>query len=275
MAVDWVTIVVAVLVVGAVLLILGLRGNSAPAPGPASPGILIDGSAVPQEILDEINAGLAEHYPETAQVAHTDWELADLLAQKLPAWPWAAFVSVLVLRRNAVRDRLRDNSLGFAVATGESARTDRDVARFVIDRISDMSAQLSQLDEVINSRAFRTVLGAVGREDSTDEGDIVHTARRLMDIHDEILRIVERCRGVSVPNHHAELVRDCARYISIPLESFEAFIDDFSARVRQVPESLYFSQGDMKADPVILDIDVDNDPLRDRVFQQLRRITRS
>ena len=48
----------------------------------------------------------AAAYPRTAAVACTPENLAALLAEKLPCWRWAAFVSVLVQRRAELESRL-------------------------------------------------------------------------------------------------------------------------------------------------------------------------
>jgi hypothetical protein len=59
--------------------------------------------------------------PRTAAVACTPADLATLLADKLPCWRWAAFVSVLVQRRAELESRLYDNQLGYAAPSGERA----------------------------------------------------------------------------------------------------------------------------------------------------------
>jgi hypothetical protein len=48
----------------------------------------------------------ATAYPQTAVIASTPEDLAALLAEKLPCWRWAAFVSVLVQRRAELESRL-------------------------------------------------------------------------------------------------------------------------------------------------------------------------
>lgn len=235
-------------------------------------------SAVPHEIRTEIEAKVAEEYPRTASVVHTADALTELVTEKLPGWPWAAFVSVLAQRREAVRDRVLDSRLGFAVPTEESARSDGAVARFVVDRMSELMTQLDQLEEVMHSAGFRNVLGAMADDDDADSdsdadsGDILHTANRLMDIHDRFLELAERCRGVNVPSKHVALLNDCARLASVPRDGYQKFIDDFTILVAKVPGWLYYSDGDIDAGQVVLDIDMDDDELRDRIFGQVRQL---
>lgn len=229
-------------------------------------------SAVPHEIWTEIEAKVAEEYPRTASVVDTADALTELVTEKLPGWPWAAFVSVLVQRREAVRDRVLDSRLGFAVPTSESARSDGAVARFVVDRMSELMTQLDQLEEVMHSAGFRNVLGAMADDDDADSGDILHTANRLMDVHDRFLELAERCRGVNLPSRHVPLLNDCARLAGVPLDGYQKFIDDFTALVAKVPGWLYYSDGDIDAGQVVLDIDMDDDELRERIFGQVRQL---
>jgi hypothetical protein len=64
----------------------------------------------------------ATAYPQTAVIASTPEDLATLLAERLPCWRWAAFVSVLVQRRAELESRLHDNQLGYGAPSGERAR---------------------------------------------------------------------------------------------------------------------------------------------------------
>jgi hypothetical protein len=75
----------------------------------------------------------ATAYPRTAAVACTPENLATLLAEKLPCWRWAAFVSVLVQRRAELESRLYDNQLGYGAPSGERAPGGTEVGRFKCD----------------------------------------------------------------------------------------------------------------------------------------------
>lgn len=261
------------LVIGMMMLLSARRnGRSEPAPRSIATSESFDVSGVPRKIRAEIEAKVSEEFPPTAVVAHSADELAELLTDKLPAWPWAAFVSVLVQRRDAVQDRLRDNRLEYAVATGESARTDSAVVRFVVDRMSELDELTDQLEQFMLSGAFRQLVSTIGNEDDADAADIVHTANRLMDLHDRFLLLAERCRGVRVPREHTELMQSCARLAGAPLEGYRKFIDDFIAVLAKVPGWLHYSDGDVDAGQVVLTIDMDYDDLLEQVFAQVRRI---
>lgn len=119
--------------------------------------------------------------------------------------PWAAFVSVLVQRRDPVRDRLRDNRLGYATPSGESARTDREGTRFVVDRLEEVDLLVGRLESFMLSPAFRELLQQCADDNVADADDILHTANRLMDFHDQFLQLVERSRGLTVPR----ITRNC------------------------------------------------------------------
>src|SRR5271163_3890622 len=95
-----------------------LRGDTSGVYGARGAELMRSVSPEP-DIDKELDKAAA--YPRTAAVAHTPEDLATLLAEKLPSWRWAAFVSVLVLRRAELQSRLHDNQLGYAAPSGERA----------------------------------------------------------------------------------------------------------------------------------------------------------
>src|SRR6185312_542402 len=94
----------------------------------------------------EVELGKSTDYPKTAAVAYAAADLDTLLAEKLPCWRWAAFASVLVQRRAAVRARLRDAELGFCAPSGERVGSGAEVGRFVLDRMDEMVVLVDQVD---------------------------------------------------------------------------------------------------------------------------------
>lgn len=267
--------VVAALVIGAMLLLAarrmprepsGLQTADAHSLSDAVPG-------VSPEIQFEIDALEAANFPVTAAVAHTPAELRTLLREKLPEWPWAVFVSVLVQRRDAVADRLRDVNLGFSNFTGEKLHFDWDVAQFAIDRMSELSSATRQLEDVMTSRTFTETLRSCADENTVNAEDLMHTANRLMDTHDRFLEIAQRCRAVRVPVRHDELLRDCATLATLPLDGYRRFLDDLEAMIDRLPALLHYGHGaPLHGGQVVLDI-AEDDEVTDRVFAEIRRLT--
>lgn len=208
---------------------------------------------------------------EVAGVVHTDADLAAMLREKRPCWRYAAFVSVLVIRRAALRARLRDARLGFARTTGEILSGPQQAAEFFADRLADLTALVEQIDSFMLSRAFQEVFGDPHDEGSADAEGIVHVAHRLMDYHDRLLVLSERCRGVTVPVACADLQQDFGLLAALPLEGFGQFVDDFTDRVAEMADVVRFASGDIQLDPVELDVR-DDDGLIERVSEQLCRL---
>ena len=108
------------------------------------------GAELMRSLSPEPNVGMepdkATAYPRTAAVASTPEGLATLLAEKLPCWRWAAFVSVLVQRRAELQSRLHDNQLGYGAPSGERAPNGAEVGRFVLDRIDELLTLVSQVE---------------------------------------------------------------------------------------------------------------------------------
>jgi hypothetical protein len=144
----------------------------------------------------------ATAYPRTAAVACTPEDLATLLAEKLPCWRWAAFVSVLVQRRAELESRLHDNQLGYAAPSGERARGGAEVGRFVLDRMDELLTLVSQVESLMLTPAFVGVFGEPGDEGSADADGILRAANRLMDYHERFLGLAERCRGLAAPSRY-------------------------------------------------------------------------
>jgi hypothetical protein len=210
---------------------------------------------------------------EVAEVVHTRAELDAMLTKKPQCWRYAAFVSVLVQRRAAVAARLRDARLGFAEPSGETASTSFVVAHFFTDRMAELSEIVEQVDDFMLSPAFNEVFGDPHDGDSADADGIIHTANRLMDYHDRLLALSERCRGVTVPHRYAELQRDCGLLMVIPLEGYTTFIDDFVGRIVEMHDVARYARGDVLLDPVLLSI-TDDDELISRVGRQISQVAR-
>jgi len=235
-----------------------------------------DGAALMREVLPppvlprpSVPRPAPEEIP-VAEIVDTQAELDVMIAEKPQCWRYAAFVSVLVQRRAAVAARLRDARLGFAEPSGETASTGYVVAHFFTDRMAELSEIVEQVDDFMLSPAFNEVFGDPHDGDSADADGIVHTANRLMDYHDRLLALSERCRGVTVPHSYAELQRDAVLLMVIPLEGYTTFIDDFVGRISEMHDVARYAPGDVQLDPVLLSI-TDDDELISRVGRQISR----
>lgn len=208
---------------------------------------------------------------EVATVVHTAAELTAMLEEKLPCWRYAAFVSVCVLRRDAVASRVRDARMGYATPTGETLRTDFEAGLFFTERLSELSRLVDQINSFMLSPAFQDVFG--DREESADAEGIVHAAHRLMDYHEQVLALSERCRGAKVPLSCSGLQRDAGLLIVAPLEGFHTFIATFTERLTEMADVARYATGDVQLDPVTLSI-TDDDDLLSRIVKQLEQISR-
>ena len=99
---------------------------------------------------------------KTATIAHvatTQEELSRLIAEKPPAWPWALFSSVLVLRRNAVGARLRNCVSGSQPRPGMAPMSGQAYLTRVVEVMSTVSDLLGQAEQFVRSPAFTGAFG--------------------------------------------------------------------------------------------------------------------
>lgn len=211
--------------------------------------------------------------PTVAAVAYTADDLATLIAERPACWRYAVFVSVLVQRRAKLQSRLRDQELGYAPRHSTRIHTGHQLAQYLIDLLEQLSAQVGQIEELMLSPGFTRMFGDPTDDDSADADAIVHAANRLMDIHEGLLRLAERCRGVDTLSEHAPVVRNCARVFDAPLDGYRVFIDEFVERVAAMPEMLRYARGLIEMDPIMLHVS-DDDRLLGKAFKGLRKLAR-
>jgi hypothetical protein len=233
-----------------------------------------EGAALMREVLPApVLPRPAPEVVKVAEVVHTRADLDAMLTKKPQCWRYAAFASVLVQRRAAVAARLRDARLGFVEPSGETASTGYVVAHFFTDRMGELSEIVEQVDDFMLSPAFNEVFGDPHDGDSADADGIVHTANRLMDYHDRLLALSERCRSVRIPHRYAELQRDAGLLMVIPLDAYTTFIDDLVGRVSEMHDVARYATGDVQLDPVMLSI-TDDVGLISRVGRQISEVAR-
>jgi len=233
-----------------------------------------EGAALMREVLPApVLPRPAPEVIKVAEVVHTRADLDAMLTKKPQCWRYAAFASVLVQRRAAVAARLRDARLGFVEPSGETASTGYVVAHFFTDRMGELSEIVEQVDDFMLSPAFNEVFGDPHDGDSADADGIVHTANRLMDYHDRLLALSERCRSVRIPHRYAELQRDAGLLMVIPLDAYTTFIDDLVGRVSEMHDVARYATGDVQLDPVMLSI-TDDVGLISRVGRQISEVAR-
>lgn len=231
-----------------------------------------DGAELMRRIESDSTPEETDDDSPVAAVAYTADGLATLIAERPACWRYAVFVSVLVQRRAKLQSRLRDQELGYAPRHNTRIHTGFTLAQYLIDLLEQLSAQVSQIEELMLSPGFTRMFGDPTDDDSADADAIVHAANRLMDIHECLLGLAERCRGVDTRSEHAPLVRDCARVFDAPLDGYRVFIDDFVERVAAMPEMLRYARGLIEMDPIMLHIS-DDDRLFDKAFKGLRKLT--
>jgi len=215
----------------------------------------------------------AQAIPTVATLATTADQLAVVMAEKPPAWQWAVFTSVLVQRMTPLLPRLRDSELGFRPSSPSSrVSSGPQLALILLGLLDELLSTLRQVESFTLAPAFMGSFGDQTDESTVDPAAIAHTANRLMDYHDRLLELSERCRGLSVPSEHSVLLADCARLLDIPLQSYRAFIAEFVDVIEGLPAVLKHSSDVIDLGTIALDFDID-DRLFSRIFKRLDAIS--
>ena len=208
-----------------------------------------------------------------AKVVTTGDGLADLIADKPPAWPFAVFTSVLVRRRNALGERLRRCASGYQPPAGLRRLTGQaysHVARQAMTEIADLVAQLEQF---MLSPAFTGALNVAGDESGADSDAIVSIADRLMDYHEAFLTQAETCLQMPVQPEVRMFVQGMGAFTLCPLVGYEQFIATMCARMGEAQELLPYTRGGevVALDDVSLTISLPNG-LSDRIVAHMQRL---
>ena len=207
-----------------------------------------------------------------AHVARTQEELSRLIAEKPPAWPWALFSSVLVLRRNAVGARLRNCVSGYQPRPGMAPMSGQAYLMTVVEVMSTVRDLLGQAEQFVLSPAFT---GAFGSDDGHDaDPDAIRAvADRLMDYYDAFLAEAERCVQTPVATEAVVFAQDMGALALCPLVGYEQFILTMCERVGQAQDLLPYAKGTVVGlDDVTLHVDMP-DGLMERVHAQIKRFT--
>lgn len=243
-----------------------LRGDNRGVYGPDGAALMRSLTPKPETVpFGAIRAG------DVAAIVHTEQDLAVLVRDRPGVWHWAAFGSVLVLRRAAVAGRLRDHLICYAPPDRVRISDEHEVAAVVYRWAEELSDLVEQIQQVMLSRGFQSIFDNSCDEETADADAVIHTAHRLMDLHDRVLELSEHCRALSAPGSCEELLNTFALLVDVPLQGYRRFIDDYVARMAEIPEVLRYARGPVEMDPILLDLEGDY-AVMDRFFSQLRAI---
>lgn len=208
-----------------------------------------------------------------AKVATTKDDLARLVADKPPAWPWALFASVLVQRRNAVGARLRDVASGYQPRSGMAPLSGPAYSQTAQQAMSTIVDICAQLEQFMLSPAFKGAFGQAGSNSDTDaDADAVTgVANRLMDYHQSLLVQAETCLQTPVDGDEIVFVQDVGALTLQPLIGYDIFIYTMCARIGEAQDLLPYGKGVIELDEVALAIDMP-DGLSERIHAHLTRL---
>lgn len=190
---------------------------------------------------------------KVAQIAHTKDDLETLLTDRPPLWSGAAFVSVMIQRRDAEAGRLRSARLGYGDPriTNYAVRAEYSL-RFKYD---DLIQILTQLTDLMRTPTFQLMFGQT--EADADGDAIVLAANRIMDHHEAVLDLAESNRRMNVTYDLYWLQSMLAKAFIDVLGAFDAFIDANAARLARLEEVVRYGGSTASDRPVVFHAWVD------------------
>jgi hypothetical protein len=188
----------------------------------------------------------------TANIVPTPAALTQMLNEKPSCWRFAAFASILFQRWATVEERRVRAVLGHRADPSQLLGTDHEVVLVVLEYLRASDDLVREVDVFMRAPAFMGVFGDPSDEGTADADGIVRTAHRLMDYYERLLELAEQCRDCSVPSRHAELLRDCAQLMNLPLRDFGDFIDDVLVRFEELRANVARGHDDVWLEPVLL-----------------------
>jgi hypothetical protein len=188
----------------------------------------------------------------TANIVPTLEALSQMLDQKPSCWRFAAFASILFQRWAAVEERRVRLVLGYRADPSRRLRFNREVELFVAEQLRACDDLVKEVDAFMRAPTLMEVFGDPADESTADANGIVRIAHRLSDYYDRFLELAEECRDCSVPSQYAELLRDCSRFMNLPVRDFGHFIDDVLVRFEELRVSVARGDDDVWLDPVLL-----------------------
>jgi hypothetical protein len=211
-----------------------------------------------------------------AKVAVNSNELARLIADKPPAWPYAVFTSVLLQRRNTVKARLRQCVSGYQPKPGTAPLSGQAYSQLAYRTMTDIADLVTQLEQFMLSPAFTGTVGRPGDDSAVDADAIMSIANRLMDYHGQFLTHAERCTQTPVQPDVRVLVQDMGAFTLCPLMGFDRFIETMCARVGEAQDLLPYTKGGevVALDDVSLAMSLP-DGLTDRITAQINRFNQA
>lgn len=221
-------------------------------------------------VLAEAKAADGDSEPEFGQIVHDAAGLTKLAETKPHSWQWALFGSVLVQRRDALQEQLRDHSLGFAPQNGQRITELAELVQLIRNSMHDVQQNGHQLVKLVETPAFRAAFGEPN-ELSDDPDVILHVATRVMDHYERYLQLARNVRGTAAPSDYINILDSCGRLSDMPMSGMDEFIDAYVRMVEEMPDLLIQAGGKNITVPITLPIHVDNDLLQN-VVDQLKQI---
>jgi hypothetical protein len=184
--------------------------------------------------------------------------LRRMLREKPACWQWAAFASVLFHRWAAVEERKINQVLGLPVQPAGRLVTGAEVMRFVAKHMRDADDIIAEVSVFLSTPDLMAALGGPDGENSADGEGILRAGNQLGDYYTRLLELAENCRRYSVPEHYAELVGDCIRFMNQALQDFCGFVNDVLERLEELQRRVILGEDHIRFDPVQLRFTTDD-----------------
>lgn len=170
-----------------------------------------------------------------AHVPRTPEELSRIISERPRGWEYLLFAGALILELEPLESRYEDYKLGYAPRLGITVYESQ-FREYLQIQLGELRVLVDNFTRIFNTETLAPAFGPPG--EAGDPAKLLHMAKRMMRLYDELLTWVERLRGTSIPSEYQRLTRILASFADQPIEEIRRFVDEYAANTELIMQAI-------------------------------------
>ncbi|SRR6266699_558760 len=159
-------------------------------------------------------------------------QLSRVINDRPAGWEFFLFAGTMILELEPLETRYQDYKLEYAPRLGTTIYTSQFLEYLQI-QLNELKLLAESFTRVFRSEVMAAAFGLPGV--AGDPARIIHLAKRVVGICNEMLAWAERLRGTSVPDKYDRLVSILARFVDQPIEALRDFVNNYADWAEGLP----------------------------------------